>query len=294
MEQKPLPSASALNVARCRAIAAHETRAAIRGNDTLAEVFLDEAARASLRDPLKFPFILNKLAEFSPGSYEYFIARTAYLDNVVATALRAQIPQLVFLGAGYDTRAYRFSALLTHTRVFELDEPNTQAHKRSMLEDAQVAISPQIAYVPINFNNESLLDRLAAAGYQRDMQTLFIWEGVTYYLPPVTVNATLSFIRHTSEPGSVVAFDYMLPQDQLEGRFGAVRARSAMQALYTSEPLHFDLAETQVQEFLDQRGFALVEHLSPAEMQQRYLTLEDGTSAGEMLDLFRLVRARVC
>ena len=201
------PSVSALNVARCRAIAAHEPREDVRGPDHLAEVFLDEAGRQSLTNPAIHPAILQKLDAASPGGYEYFIARTAYLDAVVQDALCDAIPQLVFLGAGYDTRAIRFADLLGSTRVFELDEAATQAHKRAMLDAANVASPPQLTYVTIDFTSDSLADKLAEAGYREDLQTLFILEGVTYYLPPRTVDETFDFVRRHSARGSRIAFD---------------------------------------------------------------------------------------
>lgn len=286
------PSASALNVARCRAIAAHDTRPAIQGQDYLAEVFLDEAGRQSLTNPVVFPLILKKLDAFSPGAYEYFIARTAYLDQIVKQAFADHRAQIVFLGAGYDTRAYRFADLIGAARVFELDEAVTQAHKRAVLQAANIASPAQLTFVALDFTVDDLAEKLRQAGYDPTAQTLFIWEGVTYYLPPATVNATLDFIRSNSARGSRVAFDYMLPEAQCEGRFGAQQARAGMRSLYTSEPLHFDLDEAQISTFLAQRGFELVEHLSADEMQTRYLMLPDGTPAGHMLDLFRLVQAQ--
>ena len=286
-------SISALNVARCRAIAAHETRDDIRGHDTLAEVFLDEPARQSLKNPAIHPVILKKLTEVSPGGYEYFIARTAYLDDIVEQALIDHMPQLVFLGAGYDTRACRFRHLLDVTTVFELDEPTTQTHKRGLLDQANIQSPAQLVYVPIDFTHDDLLDRLTESGYAPDKQTLFIWEGVTYYLPPRTVEEVLHFIRSNSPVGSQVCFDYMLPASQLEGRFGAMQSRAAMQAMYTEEPLLFDLDEALITDFLAEHGFELIEHVSAEEMQERYLTLEDGTSAGQILDLFRLALAQV-
>lgn len=290
---KDQPSASALNVARCRAIAAHETRKAVQGADYLAEIFLDEPARQSLKDPAVHPIILKKLDEFSPGSYEYFIARTAYLDGVVKQALLAQVPQLVFLGAGYDTRACRFSDLLINTQVFELDAPTTQAHKQALLRQENISIPKQLAFIPIDFSTDSLLDKLSAAGYAVDKQTLFVWEGVSYYLSLSAVEATLQFIQTYSPPGSILCFDYMLPASQLEGRYGAQQARAAMEAIYTAEPLQFDLDEAQVADFLSRWGFELCDHLTAEQMQTRFLMLEDGTPAGPVLDLFCLAQARV-
>jgi methyltransferase (TIGR00027 family) len=287
------PSESALNVARCRAVAYHDPREAIRGPDYLAEVFLGEEAQQSLVNPAIHAAIRQKLAAVSPGGYEYFIARTAYLDEAVEEALRENIPQAVFLGAGYDTRAYRFADLIRDTRLFELDSPPTQAHKRSLLAEAGVAVPPALTFVPIDFNHESLPERLAQAGYDAAQKTLFIWEGVSYYLPPETVDEVLSAIRAHSAAGSILCMDYMLAPVEGEDRFGAAQSRAAMKAMYTFEPLYFDLAGEGVTAFLAERGFEVVEHLTTAMMEERYLTLEDGTLAGRSLDLFGLVKAVV-
>lgn len=60
----------------------------------------------------------------APGSYEYFIARTAFFDAAVRRALDENVPQIVLLGAGYDSRAYRFADRIRDTRIFELDVPS--------------------------------------------------------------------------------------------------------------------------------------------------------------------------
>ena len=287
------PSASALNVARCRAIATHEPREAIRLEDYMAEFFLGEEARQSLKDSATHALFLKRLDAFSPGAYEYFIARTAYLDEIVEDALQRGLPQLVFLGAGYDTRAYRFREMLRETRVFELDNAATQQHKRGLLEASHIAVPAQVRFVTIDFIRDDLCKKLSQAGYAPDQKTLFIWEGVTYYLSPGAVDNTLRFLRRSSPPGSIICFDYMLPASDLAGRYGAQQARATMQATYLDEPLQFDLAETQIADFLTQRGFGLIEHLTVENMQARYLTLRDGTLAGQVLDLFRLVQACV-
>ncbi len=287
------PSPSALNVARCRAIAAHDPRVEIKGADYLAEVFLGEDAQKSLQDPAMHTLILKKIASVSPGGYEYFIARTAYLDGIVERALQDNIPQLVFLGAGYDTRSYRFSHLIRDTRIFEVDSIATQQHKRTLLEQAHVSIPGQVTFVPVDFTRDSMTDVLFKAGYVRDKKTLFIWEGVSYYLPRETVDDLLKFVRLNSPAGSIICFDYMLPAPDITHRFGAQQARQAMQAMYTFEPLQFDLRETDVEGFLAERGLAVVEHLTTKDMHARYLTLSDGSSAGDMLDLFGLVQASV-
>jgi O-methyltransferase involved in polyketide biosynthesis len=66
-----------------------------------------------------------------------------------------------------------------------------------------------------------------------------------------------------------------------------------MQAMYTAEPLQFDLEERRVATFLAERGFTITEHLTAADLQTRYLTLSDGTLAGQVLGLFGIVQAVV-
>jgi methyltransferase (TIGR00027 family) len=287
------PSVSALNVARCRAMAAHEPRPEIKGPDYLAELFLGEEAQQSLRNPTTYAAILHKLAAVSPGGYEFFIARTAYLDEVFAQVLRDHFPQIVLLGAGYDTRACRYHDLIQTTRIFELDTPVTQQHKRGLLEQAHVTLPPQLTFVPIDFTRDDMAETLTEAGYRPDQKTLFIWEGVCYYLPPQTVDETLCFVRECAPAGSVICFDYMLAAGDLADRYGAQQSRAAMDVMYTDEPLQFDLEEAQVPAFLAARGFTLTEHLTTADLEARYLTLSDGTLAGHVLGLFGMVKATV-
>lgn len=284
------PSTSAYNVALCRALAAHDPRNEMRGADNLAEIFLTNDARESLNNMAIRPAILQKLAAVSPGGYEYFFARTIYFDDAVKQALGDNIPQLVLLGAGYDTRAYRFRGFIRDTQIFELDSAATQQHKRSLLEGAGVTISPQVHFLSVDFTQDDLGDVLVSAGYDRTKRTLFLWEGVSYYLPPPSVDDVLAFIRQNSPAGSPLYFDYMVRD---LGGYGSKQTRDAMQAMYGQEPLQFDLDRQQLVSFLASHGFTFVEQITSTEMEQRYLTLSDGVLAGKALDLFCLVKAQV-
>ncbi len=284
------PSTSAYNVALCRALAAHDPRAEMRGADNLAEIFLPEDSRQSLKNMAIRPAILQKLAAVSPGGYEYFFARTHYFDDAVEQALQDNIPQIVLLGAGYDTRAYRFQEMIHNTQLFELDSAATQHHKRSLLEAAGVTVPSQVHFLSVDFTRNDLGEVLAGAGYDRAKRTLFLWEGVTYYLPPASVDEVLAFIRQNSPVGSLLYFDYMVRN--LDG-YGSKQARDAMQVMYTQEPLQFDLDRQQIVTFMAARGFTFVEQITSIEMEKRYLTLNNGELAGKALDLFCLVKAQV-
>jgi methyltransferase (TIGR00027 family) len=117
------PSETAMATATMRAIATRDEREEIRGPDNLAELFLSEARLAPLRDTTVRQWVLkNKTA---PGAYEFMIARTTFFDNVVKEALLHHLPQIVLLGAGYDSRPYRFRELAGGTHIFELDAAPT-------------------------------------------------------------------------------------------------------------------------------------------------------------------------
>ena len=107
----------------------------------------------------------------TPGMYEYIIARTTYFDHIVEQALRDNIPQILFLGAGYDTRPYRFKDLIKDTRIFELDIHTTQQYKMKLLHQKNIPIPEQLTFVSINFNTETLEDTLLEAGYRKDKKT---------------------------------------------------------------------------------------------------------------------------
>jgi methyltransferase (TIGR00027 family) len=283
------PSQTAAATATMRALAAHDPREDVRGPDVLAEVFLTEEQRAPLRDERTRAWVLqNKVA---PGAYEFMIARTAWFDEVTRRALEAGTPQVVLLGAGYDSRAYRFAPLLTRTRVFELDAPPTQARKQELLAQAGVAIPSNVRYVPIDLAGDDLKVSLLDAGFVQAEQALFLWEGVTYYLTRDTVDRTLAAVRDLAAPGSSIAFDLAILSPDALSEDGIKKLRQQMSTGAAAEPTRFGIPEGMLEAFLSRRGFAIRERLVPEDMHSRYLTLRDGSRIGSVPALFNLVLA---
>ncbi len=276
-------------VACIRAVAALDEREGIRCKDYLAEKFITTEMRNAFRNPA----IKGWLMQNPPGLYQYTIARTAFFDHVVEEALKEGIPQLVFLGAGYDSRPYRFRHLLRDTRIFELDALPTQERKRAILQNASISVPHHVAFVPINFTTEDIKAVLTRAGYGPDKKTLFIWEGVTFYLTPETVDSTLRFIREYSPAGSRVCFDCATDSHDGIG-YGVKEMREAMRKSFPGETAQFAIEDGRIVSFLSERGFAVKEHLTVQDMERKYLTLPDGTSAGRVTELFNFVQAEVC
>jgi methyltransferase (TIGR00027 family) len=284
-------SATAVATAFMRALAAYDPRKEIRGSDYLAEIFLEEEKKKPLKDLSMRTWVMkNKIA---PGAYEFMIARTAFFDRIVEQALKENIEQMVFLGAGYDSRPYRFGKFIQNTKIFELDAGPTQQHKKECLRQAQISIADQVIFVPINFETDNLGDTLTEAGFSRERKTLFIWEGVTYYLSTEAVDNILGFVKLNSPSGSLISFDYASLSDEALNEDGAKGLRKHMQSRFSNEPTKFGIRAGKIEAFLAERGFKVVEHLTAAEMNERYLSIGGYSDVGKVPLLFCLVCATV-
>jgi len=289
VQQKP--SDTALLTALRRAMANKDYASGQFGPDYLAEFFLPSYFRFFLRFRKIRTKAQRRLDRFFPGLTEYIVARTAYFDSLFVEALSKNIPQIVLLGAGYDSRAYRFAKLNQGTMIFELDIAPTQNRKIKCLQAAKIDMPPEVTYAPINFNAESLKDILDKARYESHKETLFLWEGVTYYLDPAAVDATLEFIRNSTNAQSRVAFDYtiMVSDENIDTYFGVKEFVQAMQTHHANEGLIYSIKEGQEASFFKQRAMKIVQHLNNVDIEKTYLTDENGKLIGHMTGHFRFV-----
>lgn len=282
-------SETALGVAAVRWAATQEKREEIRGSDSLAYLFLD----------LKFRILAGPLFGLSrwlyrrllPGTYEWLIARTKHYDRLVEQ-LPDEIEQLVILGAGYDTRALRFAESLEAggVRVFELDHPATQARKRRCLGPRLPA---HVTFVPTDFQTQALAESLERGGYDPTRKSAFIWEGVTMYLSEEGVERTLSAIVDSSPAGGLLYFDYCNQTmiDGIDCHYGGREIRRYVDR--RGEHLMWGIAPDKVSAFLDVHGLSLVRQWGPDDIQNDYLTLDDGTLFGRIADFNWLVAAKI-
>ncbi len=130
--------------------------------------------------------------------------RTVAIDDGIRTAPSLQ--QLVILGAGLDARAWRMPEL-AELPVFEVDHESTQRYKRERA--AAFADLPYHHYVSVDFERDSLADRLHEAGHRADLPTVWVWEGVTMYLHPAAVEGTVSVLADRSAPQSRLLVTYL-------------------------------------------------------------------------------------
>lgn len=289
---KEKTSDTALFTALRRTIAHEEYAHKNWGPDYLAEIFLPLRYRFFLRFERIRKNTENKLARFMPGLTEYIIARTIFFDNLFIDALDNQIPQIVLLGAGYDSRAYRFEKFNSGTRIFELDALPTQNRKRKCLKAANINIPQEIRFISIDFLTKSLSDVLEKAGYRKQERTLFLWEGVSYYLNLESVKETLDFAGH-SQGDSVIAFDYTVPlsEESMDNLYGAREFKKSMKEHHASEEFMFSIDNGKIESFLAECNLEMLEYLDNERMEQKYLRDETGSLLGRITGNFRLVCA---
>ncbi len=217
-------------------------------------------------------FIKTGYAEWrGPGVNGFLVARDRYIDDALQNSLSQGVAQLVILGAGYDSRAYRFD-LQGRVKTFEVDHPATQADKLARLQAVFGKPPGHVTYVPVDFNTQTLEARLLASGYDSKLQTLFIWQGVTMHLTPEAVDATLAFVVNHSGAGSAIVFDYIyrsvLEGAQKHGEVGGMRRYRFM----TGEGLTFGIPEGMVETFLQERGFPHVKDVNADDLKAAYFT----------------------
>ena len=136
------------------------------------------------------------------------LIRTKFIDEHLQRALENGAKQVVILGAGFDTRAYRFAEPLKDKRVFEVDYRSTQEIKKRRLVAASITVPRHVRFAEIDFRKDSLHEVLTNAGYQAAEKTFFIWEGVSMYLSENAVRETLRSISSHSAAGSSLVMDF--------------------------------------------------------------------------------------
>jgi methyltransferase (TIGR00027 family) len=263
-----------------RAASFKDKRECYSGSDNVAYVILPAFFRLLLKSRLLFK--LFSRIYFAKGLYEYVIARTKYFDAVFTEALEQKFDQILIFGAGYDSRALRFSELNSGTLIFELDSPATQKEKLKAYKSKKLTIPSNLFFVPIDFNKEKLEDKVGQAGFTAGKQSLFLLEGVTMYLSQSAIESTFRFISDVSGTGSLVVFDYIYGgvlrrENKYYGEKGMYKRVAKVGEEWT-----FALEENEAESFLSKYDFTVKNHSSSNELENRYFQNSKGQIVGKV------------
>ena len=277
-----LPSRTSILVAAARAFASREPDESVRNPDWLADRLIGPSELALISE---HPLSRGLQQDYSEASQNPAIVlfaseqlvRTRFIDEALERAVRRGVTQIVILGAGFDSRAYRFQELLKHCNVFEVDAAPTQGYKRRRVAAALLEVPPNLVYCEVDFAKDDVIDVLRAAGFREDEKTFYILEGVSMYVPEEGVRKTLRMVAMHSAPGSSLVLDYAnslgieMIRANPQGPIGMAAA--------WGEPWIFGVPGTNGGDFFRELGFdpGVPVATSNPEIIKRYATRQDGT-----------------
>jgi methyltransferase (TIGR00027 family) len=194
----------------------------------------------------------------------YLAARTAFFDRVVVGALERGVRQVVIAAAGYDGRALRYAK--PGVRWFEVDHPDTQRDKRRRLEQLEIA-TPHITFVSAEFTSDDVGTAVVRAGYDTDVPSLFLCEGVAVYLDRSVLAALLQALRTIACAGSRLAISLSVSTDSAIQAARRREFQAAVAAL--GEPARTVLTAEEANALFSATGWRVVPSTSTPEAQDR-------------------------
>lgn len=275
-----------------RAVAAQEPDPRLRCPDSLARAFVGDLPLARMCDSKPGFRLARWITERRiPGAYWSEVARVKFFDELLLREVARGVSQVVILGAGLDSRAYRFKDELAEVRVFEVDHPVTAARKLDRVRAALGEIPDRVTYVQTDLTTDDLASSLAEYGFDGTASVFVLWCGVTMYLNQDVLDDVLGWLADRPF-GSSIAFDYdfdafISGDDQF---YGASATRRVVAS--SGERLSFGLDPDGIQSFLRHRRLDLESNLLPEEIAERYLRSSNGKLAGRLFGFVGMAHAR--
>jgi methyltransferase (TIGR00027 family) len=261
------PSVTAMSVSFARGLSGAGAGAV---RDPIASSLLPSGVGALLRGAAKLaherPAVERALGLASLNLVDHVGLRTAAIDHAVNDAIALGARQLVIVGAGLDARAHRLTGL-SNVDVFEVDHPATQALKRTKAEGLE-RTARSITYVTVDFARETVDTKLAASGHRADVPTVFVWEGVTMYLPRAATEGTLQALASVAAPKSTLAVTYVEPE--LAHMPAALRPAVLSVFAAVGEPVIGAMKPSEMAELLRRHRFSPIEDSGTSEWKRRH------------------------
>jgi len=197
--------------------------------------------------------------------------RSRVVEEELPKARARGLKQLVILGAGLDSTAYRCKDLTEGMQVFEVDHPATQAWKREQLQNANIAPPENLTFVPFDFENQTLVQALEAGGVRANKITFFTWLGVQMYLSDEAVKSTFAVMGGFPR-GSEMVMDYISPS-YVTATGMVENSVDQLQEVVSNmgEPLKSKYYEGELEEMLKAAGFSTVNFLNAKWLVANYL-----------------------
>ncbi len=192
------------------AMAAAYMRAAHQIIDSGPRIF-DDPVVLRLLGPGAADRILGSLERYmSPEAKvlrAHVVLRSRYAEERLKSSIERGVSQYILIGAGFDTFALRQPHWAKGLSIFEIDHPDTQRLKQSMISSAEIPVPGNVVFAGLDFERESLGEGLIRTGVRLDKPTFFSWLGVTMYLTESAIDSTLKqMAAFPGESEAVITF----------------------------------------------------------------------------------------
>ena len=218
-----------------------------------------------------------------PGGWSCFLVRKRYIDEHLLEAVgNRQVEAVVNLGAGFDTRLYRFDAL-RNIPCWEVDQPLNIAAKERALKSTLNTVPENVTLTGINFVEQEIGELLKQSGYQAGVKTFFVWEAVSQYLNDAAIKKVFDFFAK-APAGSQLVFTYVV-RDFIDGTNLYNQEKFYKRVVLKEKIWQFGFDPTTLSELLGRIGWKLVKDLGYAELGDRYVK-----PTGRNLDVLQIER----
>ena len=234
-------------------------------NDYLASSFLQEPKRTITKNKVSRDLARGGLAKVSQNNVVFFSARTTYLDNLLQSSMDDGIKQVVIVAAGYDSRAYRFGDANPDVQFFEVDLPQVIEAKKNDVAALNLK-SDMVEYIGADLANIAIKDALESNDkFVASERTLYLVEGLIYYLPQEAVDNLYVSLGEVAAPGSILSYDFAnhclfekncenLPKWEISVFLEVLELKK--------EPWKSGMEPSEHKEWLADKGFTITEQIS--------------------------------
>ncbi|MFJ9675825.1 class I SAM-dependent methyltransferase [Streptomyces sp. NPDC101221] len=200
------------------------------------------------------------------------VARARFIEDLIAEQADRGVTQYVILGAGLDTFAQRKPELASRLRIFEIDQPGTQAWKRHRLVELGYDIPDWLRLVPVDFEaGASWPGRLFTAGFDPGQPAVIVSTGVTMYLTKDATAATLRQIAGLA-PSTTLAMTFLLPTELVDDADRPGLRASEQGARGSGTPFISFYTPQEMLALAREAGFADARHVPGTSLAERYFT----------------------
>lgn len=221
--------------------------------------------------------VLRKMLSVMRPVYGEVVARSRFAEDALRAAIGRGVNQYVILGAGLDTFALREPGLADRLNIFELDQAASLRFKQDHLLRTCAALPPNVEYVAVDFECESVADALSRSRFDPSKPCFLSWLGTTFYLTDAAVFATLRSFAACAAPGSEMVFDYCVAEASLGARDRDELDALKRLAARRGEPFVASFLPAQLVGRITELKLEVVENASPDKLQRRYF---DGRADG--------------